>query len=78
MERQSVATMLRTPTSAVLEEKGGITGGIMEATTDTMGGITVVGMMEDIMVVEMMEEGVGTAEGMEVVGVTVVVVEIDR
>ncbi|KAE8955373.1 hypothetical protein PR001_g32134, partial [Phytophthora rubi] len=61
--------MLRTPTSAVLEEKGGITGGIMEATTDTMGGITVVGMMEDIMVVEMMEEGVGTAEGMEVVGV---------
>ncbi|KAE9070365.1 hypothetical protein PF007_g26964 [Phytophthora fragariae] len=78
MERQSVATMLRTPTSAVLEEKGGITGGIMEATTDTMGGITAGGMMEDIMVVEMMEEGVGTAGGMEGVGVTVVVVEIDR
>ncbi|KAE8982521.1 hypothetical protein PR003_g24857 [Phytophthora rubi] len=36
-----------------------------------MGGITVVETMEDIMVVEIMEEGIGTAEAMEVVGVTV-------
>ncbi|KAE9281379.1 hypothetical protein PF008_g27900 [Phytophthora fragariae] len=30
-----------------------------------MGGITVVEAMEDIMVVEIMEEGIGTAEAME-------------